>query len=76
MLLEASRGATRSASAPVVLADAGVENVNVSTTGLAHSCTLSLSWTPGNPDRPLSTSRGGRTVSGIRVQFIDRILPP
>src|SRR4029434_11201232 len=26
--LEASRGATRSASAPVVLADAGVENVN------------------------------------------------
>jgi len=28
VLLEASRGATRSASAPVVLADAGVENVN------------------------------------------------
>jgi putative transposase len=29
VLLEASRDATRSASAPVVLADAGVENVNV-----------------------------------------------
>jgi hypothetical protein len=28
VLLEASRGATRTASAPVVLADAGVENVN------------------------------------------------
>jgi putative transposase len=28
VLLEASRGATRPASAPVVLADAGVENVN------------------------------------------------
>jgi transposase InsO family protein len=28
VLLEASRGATRSASAPLVLADAGVENVN------------------------------------------------
>src|SRR4029450_7853940 len=28
VLLEASRGATHSASAPVVLADAGVENVN------------------------------------------------
>jgi hypothetical protein len=28
VLLEASRGAARSASAPVVLADAGVENVN------------------------------------------------
>jgi hypothetical protein len=28
VLLEASRGATRSASVPVVLADAGVENVN------------------------------------------------
>ena len=28
VLLEASRGATRAASAPVVLADAGVENVN------------------------------------------------
>ena len=28
VLLEASRGATRSASAPVGLADAGVENVN------------------------------------------------
>jgi putative transposase len=28
VLLEASRGATRSASAPIVLADAGVENVN------------------------------------------------
>jgi transposase InsO family protein len=28
VLLEASRGATRSSSAPVVLADAGVENVN------------------------------------------------
>jgi hypothetical protein len=28
VLLEASRGATRSTSAPVVLADAGVENVN------------------------------------------------
>jgi len=28
VLLEASRGATRSASAPVVLADSGVENVN------------------------------------------------
>src|ERR671931_2521063 len=28
VLLEASRGATGSASAPVVLADAGVENVN------------------------------------------------
>ena len=28
VLLEATRGATRSASAPVVLADAGVENVN------------------------------------------------
>jgi hypothetical protein len=28
VLLEASRGATRSASAPVVLANAGVENVN------------------------------------------------
>jgi putative transposase len=28
VLLEASRGATRSASAQVVLADAGVENVN------------------------------------------------
>ena len=30
VLVEASRGATRSASAPVVLADAGVENVNAS----------------------------------------------
>src|SRR5204862_6940419 len=28
VLLEASRGATRAASVPVVLADAGVENVN------------------------------------------------
>jgi transposase InsO family protein len=28
VLLEASRGATRSASAPVVVADAGVENIN------------------------------------------------
>ena len=28
VLLEASRGATRSTSAPVVVADAGVENVN------------------------------------------------
>ena len=31
-LLEASRGATRSTSAPVVLADAGAENVNAKST--------------------------------------------
>jgi putative transposase len=41
VLLEASRGATRSASAPVVLADAGVENVNAQVdelidTGVLH----------------------------------------
>ena len=37
VLLEASRGATRSASAPVVLADAGVENVNAQVDVLIES---------------------------------------
>src|ERR687892_642356 len=41
VLLDASRGATRSDTAPVVLADAGVENVNAQvdeliTTGVLH----------------------------------------
>jgi hypothetical protein len=36
VLLEASRGATRSASAPVVLADAGVENVNAQVDAFDH----------------------------------------
>jgi hypothetical protein len=37
VLLEASRGATRSASAPVLLADAGVENVNAQVDALNTS---------------------------------------
>jgi hypothetical protein len=40
VLLEASRGATRSASAPVVLADAGVENVNAQVDALIASGVL------------------------------------
>ena len=40
VLLEASRGATRSASAPVVLADAGVENVNAQVDALIESGVL------------------------------------
>jgi len=37
LLLEASRGATPSASAPVVLADAGVENINAQVDELINS---------------------------------------
>jgi transposase InsO family protein len=37
VLLEASRGATRSASAPLVLADAGVENLNAEVDELIHA---------------------------------------
>ena len=40
VLLEASRGATRAASAPVVLADAGVENVNAQVDALIESGVL------------------------------------
>jgi putative transposase len=40
VLLEASQGATRSASAPVVLADAGVENVNAQVDALIDSGVL------------------------------------
>ena len=40
VLLEASRGATRSVSAPVVLADAGVENVNAQVDALIDSGVL------------------------------------
>ncbi len=40
VLLEASRGVTRAASAPVVLADAGVENVNVQVDALIESGVL------------------------------------
>src|ERR671931_2614428 len=40
VLLEASRGATRSASAPLVLADAGVENVNAQVDELIDSGVL------------------------------------
>jgi transposase InsO family protein len=40
VLLEATRGATRSASAPVVLADAGVENVNGQVDALIDSGVL------------------------------------
>jgi len=40
VLLEASRGATRSASAPVVLADAGVENVNAQVDALIDTGVL------------------------------------
>jgi transposase InsO family protein len=40
VLLEASRGAPRSASAPVVLADAGVENVNAQVDALMESGAL------------------------------------
>jgi putative transposase len=40
VLLEASRGATRSAGAPVVLADAGVENVNAQVDALIESGVL------------------------------------
>jgi len=40
VLLEASRGATRAASAPVVLADAGVENVNAQVDALIEAGVL------------------------------------
>lgn len=40
VLLEASRGATRAASTPVVLADAGVENVNAQVDALIDSGVL------------------------------------
>ena len=40
VLLEASRGATRSASAPVVVADAGVENVNAQVDALIDTGVL------------------------------------
>src|SRR4029453_1232927 len=40
VLLEASRGATRSASAPLVWADAGVENVNAQVDALIESGVL------------------------------------
>jgi putative transposase len=40
VLLEASRDATRSASAPVVLADAGVENVNAQVDALIETGVL------------------------------------
>ena len=40
VLLEASRGATRSASPPVVLADAGVENVNAAVDALIETGVL------------------------------------
>jgi len=40
VLLEASQGATRSATAPVVLADAGVENVNAQVDALIETGVL------------------------------------
>lgn len=40
VLLEVSRGATRSVSAPVVLADAGVENVHAQVDALIDSGVL------------------------------------
>ena len=40
VLLEATRGATRSASTPVVLADAGVENVNAQVDALIETGVL------------------------------------
>jgi hypothetical protein len=44
VLLEASRGATRSASAPVVLADAGVENVNAQVDELIATASYAVCW--------------------------------
>jgi hypothetical protein len=40
VLVEAGRGATPSATRPVVLADAGVENVNAEVDALIHSGVL------------------------------------
>jgi transposase InsO family protein len=40
VLLEATRGATRSTGAPVVLADGGVENVNAQVDGLIEAGVL------------------------------------
>ena len=40
VLVEAGRGATPSATTPVVLADAGVENVNAEVDALIHSGVL------------------------------------
>ena len=44
VLLEASRGATHCESAPVVLADAGVENVNAQVDALIATGALRRLW--------------------------------
>ena len=48
VLVDASRGATPSATTPVVLADAGVENVNAQVDDLITTGVLRRSWPSPN----------------------------
>jgi hypothetical protein len=72
VLVEASRGATPSATTPVVSAEAGVENVNAQvddliTTGVLRRVLAFTELKLSNSMIARRTSEMDETVSGIRV---------
>jgi hypothetical protein len=78
VLVEAGRGATPSATTPVVLADAGVENVNAEVdalidTGVLRRLAAALSWAVSDADRGVTLARRGfRGALGPRKMRTER----